>query len=488
MSNSLQAGFARVEITPKVAAVPLAGFGATEYRLGTTVVDPLFAHLIALKSGEESCLYICMDLVSIPEESVALYREAIGEATGLSGERIFICGTHTHAGPDMRSELPVAIQYREVELKNYLVDAAKRAVADLKPAKLSYGTVEVGRPGCRLTFDRHYYAVPIEKRDNYTDADLLDGVREVRNGYLVGEKYAAVKHVEEADHRMHLLRFEREAADDILMVNFSSHSTFTGGTLRPQISSDYSGAMINRIEEMFPGTKCAFLQGCAGNLVPCTEIGEEGIWGVTYPPRNTMGVPGTLPKVVGPRPWNKSHYAYGAILAGYAYEALISCMKDSETDLLAFRRRIFKGKHDHSKDHLVDQAKQALELYKKNGHSKEAYDHCAKFGLGSIYSCGAIISRASWPEYGEIELNAIRIGDCAIVTAPFENYCSSGQHVKAESPFAMTVFNAYSCGAQGYLPNKNAHPLSYEGATTHYELGTAEKIEQELNQMLNEIY
>lgn len=487
VSNGLKAGFARIDISPMTLSVPMGGFGANELRMSNEIVDPLYAHTTALESGEESCLYICVDLLGVSEKYIALYREAISTATGLRKDRIFICATHTHAGPTLASKHPNTLKYAEEILTAKLVDAAKRALADLKPAKLSYGTGEAGRPGCRLTFDRHYYAVEESKKDNYKPEDLLEGVGKVRSGYLKGEGYCAVQHKEEADHRIHVLRFTREAADDIVLFNFTSHSTFTGSPKRPQISSDYSGATINRLEELLPDVKFAFMQGCCGNLVPETEIEEEGIWGLTYPPRATTGFKGELPKVVGLRPWHKSHYAFGAMLAGDVFKILTQEMKDSETDTLAFRQRIHAANYDHSKDELVPKAEEALKVYHAEGHTPAAYAWCAQFGLGSVYACGDIVTKSKLPMTGDVELNAIRIGDCAIATIPFEPFCSTGQHIKKDSPFAMTIANGYSCGYQSYLSTKNSHPLSYEASRMRYEVGTAEILEDQLIEMLNEL-
>ena len=486
MNSKLQAGFAQVEITPKRASVPLGGYGATEYRLSGSVLDPLYARAIALSDGEETCLYVCLDLLGIYEDSVARCRKAINEATGLREDRIFFGANHTHAGPDLRSPLPNAVQYREVEMVEYLVDAAVRALADRKPAKLSYGSGVAGRPGAWLNFDRHYYAVEESKKDNYTKEDLLDGVREVRDGYLRGEGYVAVEHVEEADHSLLLLLLEREAADNILLVNFAAHSTMNGGTVRPEISADWSAAMIDCVEAYFPGTKCAFLQGCCGNLVGGTQIEEEGIWGITYP--GIVLKKSILEKnIVGLKPKKRNYRAYGAAVAGYVYKTMLEGLTPSETETLGFRQRIYTAKYDHSKDELAPKAMEAIKPYLEKGHSPETHAYCAKFGLGSIYTCGDIIEKSKRPATGEIELNAIRIGDCAITTLPFEPYSSVGEHVKAASPFAMTIANGYACGYQSYLPNKFRHPDCYEAGRMRYENGTAELLEEQLIEMLKEL-
>ena len=475
MEKKLHAGFARVDISPRKASVPLGGLGASEYRLSSIIQDPLNANVIALANGEERCLYISMELLWVPTRYVAAYRAAITEATGLPAERMFMCAIHTHSGPDPDSNLPTALQYFQVELKENLVEAAKRALADLKPAKLSYGVADGGRPGAWLNFDRHYYCVPIEKKDNYTEEDLLPGEGELKSKYRKGDGYVAVRHVEEVDHRVQVLRFTRDAADDIMILNFAAHPCFVDGTTRPVVSSDYPGALIKRMEELFPATKCSFLNSCAGNVVSGTLIKEEGIWGITYATKNPPGI-----KL-------RSHYAYAAALAGCAYEAIALNGKESETDTLAFGHEMYIGKVDHSKDHLAPQAKEALKLFEQEGHTPAAKEWCHKFGLGSVYACGAILQRAALPQTDEIELNVIRIGDCAIATLPFDTFSSIGEYVKAHSPFAMTCMNAYSCGCHNYLPNKDAHPECYEATRMRYEVGTGELLAEELSNMLKKL-
>ncbi|MBR2977014.1 MAG: hypothetical protein IKC50_01910, partial [Oscillospiraceae bacterium] len=74
MSKGLKAGFARIDISPMTLSVPMGGFGANELRMSNEIVDPLYAHTTALESGEESCLYICVDLLGVSEKYIALYR------------------------------------------------------------------------------------------------------------------------------------------------------------------------------------------------------------------------------------------------------------------------------------------------------------------------------------------------------------------------------------------------------------------------------
>src|SRR6266849_2514810 len=93
----LQAGFAEVEITPKVGdkdkPVYLAGFG--QNRKATAVHDPLMARAVVLKQGERAIALVSVDLVGFFYPSVLRVRE---ELKGF--HYVLVSSTHNHEGPD----------------------------------------------------------------------------------------------------------------------------------------------------------------------------------------------------------------------------------------------------------------------------------------------------------------------------------------------------------------------------------------------------
>lgn len=471
MAQSLQAGFARIDITPKEGGIPLAGYGATDKRLAARVLDPLFVNAVALKNGEEAGVFLTLDLININTPLANALRRAASEATGLPVDRVLIGSTHTHSAPDIGSPLPVIKRYCADQLPPQIADAACRALADLKPARLFYGSGPAGREGAWLNFNRYYKMVPIEKKDNWTEEDVHMVGDNFGNRYSSDrEHYCYVAHEEEADHSLQIFRFEREAADDIVLANFAAHATITGGLYAPNLSSDYPGAFVQRMEKIVPGIKCSFLQGCAGNVNAGTRIAEEGIRGLTLGKAEC-----------------RSHYAYADALAAYAFDILQNKMAPSETDALAFRSCVHTAKRDHSMDHLLPLTKDILEKYHKDGYTPEVRQMCYDRGFNSVYHCTGIPGKAAAPATGEIELHAVRIGDCALVTAPFELFSATGLHVKERSPFAMTVVKAYSCGYQSYLPSKDSTPDSYETNKTPYVRGTAEELEDRFIEMLRDM-
>ena len=55
-----------------------------------------------------------------------------------------------------------------------------------------------------------------------------------------------------------------------------------------------------------------------------------------------------------------------------------------------------------------------------------------------------------------MELHAVRLGDCAFVTNPFELYLDYGQMIQARSRAKKTFIVQLACGVGGYLPTTRA--------------------------------
>ena len=366
MDHSLYAGFDRTNITPPFGGVPLAGYGSTKFRLAAKVLDPLYVNTVALGTdGKAECVMMTADLIAIGDPFLSVLRDAVKEATGLPAERIFIGGTHTHSAPDLGSDLDSIKTYKEKVLLTAFPESASRAVADLKPAKISYGCAEVGHDGARLNFNRYYYMVPREKLNSYTEADLIPVGDNYGDMYARDpEHYAYVGHEEEADHDLMVVRLSRAHADDILLLHFTAHATITGGIKAPNMSSDYPGALRARVEELFPGTKCTFLQGCAGNTNANTRMAEEGLPGLTH---------GLF----------RNHYAYAAVLGGTVRNLIAKGLTDSETETIAFLHRIVTAKRDHSMDDKLPEAEKIAEIYLKDGYTDEVRHMCWDAGFNS---------------------------------------------------------------------------------------------------------
>jgi hypothetical protein len=97
---------------------------------------------------------------------------------------------------------------------------------------------------------------------------------------------------------------------------------------------------------------------------------------------------------------------------------------------------------------------------------------------------------ATLPARIEIPLQALRIGEFAIVTIPFEVFVEMGLELKEKSPFKDAIVVSLANGSYGYLPTVAHHELGgYETwlGTNQVEIKAAPKIVDTLLQMLAQL-
>ncbi len=147
--SSLQAGFARVDITPP-PGVGLAGNGpegarASGYRLR------LYARVLVLADGGGNRLALVV--ADLPLSSALLHRR-VAELTrgtdGIGSDRLVIAVTHTHAGPGHFFEAAAyndqgssVVGYDPLlvdSLTHRIARAVHAAVGDLRPARVAWGS------------------------------------------------------------------------------------------------------------------------------------------------------------------------------------------------------------------------------------------------------------------------------------------------------------------------------------------------------------
>src|SRR5262245_20841833 len=145
-------GVAQIDITPTYP-IRLAGFGfRRDESDGVTL--PIRAKALAIDDGEPAVL-ITADLCGVP----ATFAEELAkrlQASGVKRDRCMLTVTHTHTAPMVKGYLPTLfgvpiptehqqhIDRFSGELLDKLERVAKAALADRKPAKLSWGVGSVG--------------------------------------------------------------------------------------------------------------------------------------------------------------------------------------------------------------------------------------------------------------------------------------------------------------------------------------------------------
>ena len=425
----LKTGFGRADITPPKYH-GLAGFGGDFRRVCNNIIDRPLLTCVALVdgTGNKSLIY-SSDTLYVHEEMVALVREAVSEKFGVPAENVLMVATHTHAGPSVFA----GDDNRKSFYPTYIsaaVQAAQDALEDLADTQISVGSKLVPN----MCFVRHY---------------VLDDGTFIGMGF--GYPGRTRFHTDVSDDQLQLIRFTRENARDILLVNWQCHATSPSGEAQKDMCSAFVGPLRNHLEGL-SGCKVIYLQGAAGNLVSSSRIEEENI----------------LPR--------GDHIAYGRALAEHAF-SLLDSLESVQCGALLGKQMCHKAKVDHSDDPLAEQASATYDAYYALSDPAERRQLIKESPFNTVYHAMHVRGRSRMPETLDMELNALCAGDIAFATAPFEMFNSNGRFVKENSPFKMTFMLAYCNGFNSYLPDEKAFNYDcYEVNARRFPKGAAEEV------------
>ena len=245
----LKVGYARLDVTPPLGS-PLAGY--YHHRISDGVLDPIELVALAAHDGENTVLIITGDFLGIVEEWATEIRRMISEGTGVKADHIYLQALHQHTtirvGDRTRrydrtdvGKLNDAAYY-DVLYRKY-VDVAKMAMDDMCEAEMSVAQQKTAED---ISFVRRYRMKDGSVRTNpgRKNVDLVD--------CAMGE----------ADNTVRLVRFKREGAKDIALVNFSTHPDVISGT---KFSADWPGFVRRMTEADLPNVHCILVNGAQGD-------------------------------------------------------------------------------------------------------------------------------------------------------------------------------------------------------------------------------
>lgn len=399
-----QAGFARVDISPE-ESVPLAGYGNTSNRMSQTVMDPLYANCLAVTDEDGSTAVIMVLDLGNMYNPLPDIRAEVSRTLGLPMERVMICCTHTHSAPHLSNGEKDSIPRYNEKLRRCMAEAALAALADRKPAQMQAASIQTAG----LNFVRRYV---------------------LEDGTYAGDNYGHFKespiarHETEADHQLQLIKFVREGGKDIVAANFQGHPHRAGGSKKYEVTSDLVGVFRRTLEDSL-SCHAMYFTGASGNVNCHSRIPEENI--------------------------TPNYIEHGKALAKYALEAAFAPVK---TGKIRNIQVMYEGKTNHTEDHLLSVAEEIKKVWTATGDGKECIRMGAPYGINSPYHALSIINKSTLPETITVELNAVSLGDTALVFAPFELFDTLGMRIKENSPFDTTFVCCYANRVFSYMPTK----------------------------------
>lgn len=438
-TSNLSVGFGRVDISP-TESVPLRGYGYSSGRMATRIQDPLYATCIALTdSSDNTVLIFTVDLTNAFTEVIDAARLKISQRTGIPVDAIMVSCTHTHSAPDLLNLNEPSIPRYIEAFKGWMVEAAVAALADRALTKV-YTTSTATR---NLNFVRRYL--------------LADGSYAGDN---FGNFKAApiVGHETEADNQLQLVKLQRQGKKDIIMANFQTHPHRAGGGTG--VTADLVAPFRTKVETTLD-CYFAYFTGSSGNVNPTSRITEENI--------------------------TNNYVDQGHALADYALAAYDS-FREVPVPSVKILKTVYRGKVDHSMDHVAAECQEAVDYYLQNGNYKP-YSYLLNKGVRNIYHANAIALRSNMAQVESISLYAISLGDLAFVTVPWEMFDTDGMAIKEGSPFSTTFVLTCANNNLNYLPSELAWQHGgYAVDATLFQRGTSETLVQSYLALLNNLH
>jgi hypothetical protein len=251
-AGALDVGVARCDITPDVAAyrVPMAGYGSRMGRPSTGVHDPLLAKVLYFRDGDTRMVLVTADLRSSTPEFKAQIVEKAGE--GFTKDNVFVCASHTHAGPSMYAERFWQFQFGKYDpaivdiMSTRVAEAIHEAVKNAAPARVGFGETPL---------------------DGFTRNRRWDDGQAAREA--AGESPALCP-------RLWAMRVDGlDGACRAVLVNFATHPTILDAD-NMLLTAEWPGVLQRKLEEALPGTVALFCNGAEGDQSPEGVEGEDG--------------------------------------------------------------------------------------------------------------------------------------------------------------------------------------------------------------------
>ena len=447
--NQLHVGFGRVNITPAMGT-PVGGYYVV--RLAEKVLDELEANAVAFALGDQKALLISADISGLFYQFAEPLCQQISATTGVPAESIFITCTHTHTGPEVNLNRKILPEKQEAYFPFFcsrLVDAAKFALADLKPAKMGWGVGNA--PG--IAFIRRYR--------------MKDGSTRTNPGINNPEVVAPIGDV---DERVGVLRFDREGGETIVLANIGIHPDTVGGCV---ISADWPGFTRRILEKTIEGTRCVLLNGCQGDV---NHV-------------NTSPAPGqnndlTMDFDDCMRGYGHAKHM-GMTVAGAVMQVFSKVAYVPVESMTAMKRMLVHPSNMPTPDQLPE-AHRINDLHKAGKDSELPYEGMMLTTI--VAEAERMVDLENGPEKFDLSMGALTLGDVALVGIPGEPFTAIGRAIKDAPGWQLVMPMCCTNGYEGYFPTMDAYlEGGYEARSSIFKAGVAEAVADTAVNMLNEI-
>lgn len=225
-SGTLQAGAAKVDITPPAgAALPMSGYADRKEGF-KGIHDHIYARAIVLSDSSKTAAIVAWELIGVPDATWDATSQRIARELGIPAEYLLLAAVHDHSAPApfgmYGNDAPKSAGYTK-QVEDATIQAIRKAKENLQPAKIGIGTGKA--------------YVNINRREYSPDT-----------GWWLGYNPEGP-----SDKTVTVIRFDAPSGKPIaLLINYAVHAVVMGGE-NYQISGDLAGATSRYVENYYRG-------------------------------------------------------------------------------------------------------------------------------------------------------------------------------------------------------------------------------------------
>lgn len=376
-------------------------------------------------------------------------------------EAIFLSATHTHTGPCVLSKEAVegfamfgepltqaqkdlVTQYTRL-LGKKLEEAARNALADLKPAQM--GTAVGTAPAVAYVRLFRMKDGSAQTNPGIGNPDILHPVGDV-------------------DERVNVLRFHRENAEDLLLVNFGNHPDTIGGC---RISADWPGYVRRILEGTVENSRCVFFNGALGDV---NHIDVQDSRDLNSRLRAEYGSAGFAQYI-------------GRVVAG-AVMQVYDRVTYQDVQSIRYCQKVIDAPSNMPTSEEAERAKQLVALHEAGS---DAEIPAKGMELTTVVAEALRIKRLEHgPESFPLLLSAISVGNVALLGIPGEPFTGIGRAIKQAEGWDLVLPCGLTNAYWDYFPTMEAYEAGgYESRSSNYKAGVAELIIDEGKKLLTEL-
>ncbi|MBQ9543585.1 MAG: hypothetical protein IJV00_00495 [Clostridia bacterium] len=404
----LKAGYCRLDVTPPLGS-DLSGYFYRRDARG--IIDPLYIIALAVSDGEETAVMIAADFIGIDMEHCSRIRAAVSERTGLPEDHVTVSALHQHTAPCITTPEKRLTAIRDEKYVDVLIrkfaDAAVMAKDDLKEAQVSAAAAPTAEP---IAFVRRYFTKEEGVMTNPSSKLTLLG------------------RCAEADNTVRLVKFARDGANDIALINFATHPDVVSGYL---ISADWPGYARKYVEESLPGVSAIFFTGFQGdsNHIDFFKPKEERL------------VNGS----------NLDHSRFMGRQVANTVTSLWNRTEPSVSEKVFAKSVVIYNRTNDTDAEKYDECKKILDDYR----ASNATSH-GELGIRDLAYVTRIVNLRTAPIFRPVPLSAVGFGDVVFAGIGGEAFTAYIASVKALVPDRFLITAVCTNGYEGYFPTEEA--------------------------------